>query len=84
MMLQSAVSLTVLGSPLNIMQFIFAGIVLLCSVVIIDSVELILAPIPAFPEITLLVSGALSLIGLCVNWFTTRRQKSEEETGEEE
>ena len=84
MMLQSAVSLTVLGSPLNIMQFIFAGIVLCCSVVIIDNVEFVLTPIPAFPEITLLVSGALSLVGLCVNWFTTRKEKTEEEISEEE
>jgi hypothetical protein len=84
MMLQTAVSLTVLGSPLNVMQFIFAGIVLACSVIIIDNVELILTPIPVFPEITLLVSGALSVIGLCVNWFAARRENGEEKTEEEE
>ncbi|MBQ4427698.1 MAG: DUF308 domain-containing protein [Oscillospiraceae bacterium] len=84
MMLQTAVSLTVLGSRLSIMQFVFAGIVLACSVIIIDNVELILAPIPVFPEITLLVSGALSIIGLCVNWFATRSEKTEDETAAEE
>ncbi len=74
-MIQSTVQLSVMRSGLNIVVFIFSLITLICSVIVIMGIKPILSAIGIFPQLSLLVSGVLSLISFVVTAITLHKNK---------
>lgn len=72
MMLRSAVRYGAENSSLAPIQSVFSIVVILCSAAVIVGFDPIPGDGSVFPEVTLLVSGILSVLGLALGWFRSR------------